>query len=186
MHGRANAYDHYNGRLAEAMAEVFFNKNGLMIQRYGVEHTMGNALGLIQRTGSVESEEAKKVIARFMSSPDLLVIKLDDAKHILNSYFFDVKYRLFKSREEFAQSLQKSNDLFKHAKKYQMNWDEVYLFLFAHFKNENKTEVYILNVGEVSKGTLAHPETLKKDTEFYWLEDSSINELCKYANRVWN
>lgn len=183
---KANEYEHYNGRLAEAMAEVFFNKNGLMVQRYGVEHTMGNALGMIKRTQKVETEEAKKVMTRFMSSPDLLVIKLDDENRILNSYFFDVKYRQFNSRKEFQQSLIENNDLYKHAKKYHINWDEVHLFLFAHFKNEQKTEVYVLNVGEISRGDLLKPQTLKKDTEFYWLEDSSVNELCKYANRVWN
>ena len=183
---KTNEYNHYNGRLAETLAEVFFNKNNLLVQNFGVEHIVGNALNFIDRTKALETEDAKKVITRFMSSPDLLIIKLDEQNKMLNSFFFDIKYRSFNSRSDFYESLTQNHDLYKHAKKYKVNWDEVYLFLFAHFKNEHKTEVYILNVGEVSKGKVKNPPTLNKDTEFYWLNDKSIDDLYKYANLIWN
>jgi len=183
---KTQQYNHYNGRLAESLSEVFFNKNNLLVQNFGVEHVIGNALNFISRAQKVENPEAKKVITRFMSAPDLLIIKLDEQNKMVNSFFFDVKYRLFNSRNEFKKSLTQNNDLYKHAQKYHVNWDEVYLFLFAHFKNEHKTEVYILNVGEISNQKVQNPPSLKKDAEFFWFDDKSINDLYKYANLIWN
>ena len=37
-------YEQYNGRIAETMATTFLRRNGLLVQKFGIENTLGNSL----------------------------------------------------------------------------------------------------------------------------------------------
>lgn len=102
------AYENYNGRLAETLCEIYLKKHQLIVQRYGVEHLFGNSLSLLGKGGVGESSEAITKISRFMSSPDFLALKLNDKEQIVNSYFFDAKWRKFNDELALKNALKKA------------------------------------------------------------------------------
>lgn len=55
----------------------------------------------MERATVLESVSAENTIKRFMTSPDLLVIKLNDDNEIINSYMMDVKFRSYKNKQTF-------------------------------------------------------------------------------------
>ena len=173
-------YERYNGRIAETMAEVFLKRNGLLVQKFGIENTLGNSLSFMKRTMSLEDSEAVDGIKEFMSSPDLLVIKLNVKNEIINSFMMDVKWREFRDEADLVDSLL-SGDLNFQAKKYSRYWERSFIFLFAVFKGAKEIKVYIIN----AKDTAQSPVELKRDVKFTWLNEDEIEILYKEAAKYW-
>ena len=173
-------YERYNGRIAETMAEVFLKRNGLLVQRFGIENTLGNSLSFVKRAISLEDSDAIDSIKEFMSSPDLLVIKLNTKNEIVNSFMMDVKWREFGDEADLVNSLL-SGDLNFQAKKYSRYWERSFIFLFAVFKGVKEIKVYIIN----AKDTAQSPVELKRDAKFAWLNEDEIEILYKEAAKYW-
>lgn len=173
-------YEQYNGRIAETMAATFLKRNGLLVQRFGIENTLGNSLSFVKRAISLEDSDAIDSIKEFMSSPDLLVIKLNTKNEIVNSFMMDVKWREFKNKSDLIDSLS-NGDLNFQAKKYSRYWERSFLFLFAIFKETKEIKIYIIN----AKDTAQEPIELKKDTRFIWLDENEIEILYKEATKYW-
>lgn len=177
-------YEHYDGRVAETLAEVFLKRNDLIVQKFGAESLLGNSINFMQRSNMLEDAQAAQTIKRFMTAPDILAIKLDEKDRIVNSYFMDVKYRTFASKELFLQSIKNGGELYSQAKKYQQNWDRVYLFLFLHLSNAKSVEVYILPVKDILEDGF-EPLEIRNDYNFGWLENDEIEKLHKKAEAFW-
>lgn len=173
-------YERYNGRIAETMAEVFLKRNGLLVQKFGIENTLGNSLSFMKRTMSLEDSEAVDGIKEFMSSPDLLVIKLNGKNEIINSFMMDVKWREFRDEADLADSLL-DGDLNFQAKKYSRYWERSFIFLFAVFKRAKEIKVYIINAKDTAQSLVE----LKRDTKFAWLNEDEIEILYKEAAKYW-
>lgn len=177
-------YENYDGRIAETLAEVFLNKNELVVQKFGAENVLGNSISFIQKTSVLEDINASDTIKRFMTSPDLFVIKLNDKNEMINAYLVDVKYRSFANSSLFEKAVQKGGDLYKQAQKYQSNWNSVYLFMFIHVKDENSLAIYIESVSDILSQKKFTP--LEKNNSFKWLGSDTIKELHVKASSIWN
>ena len=177
-------YEHYDGRIAETLAEVFLKRNDLVVQRFGAESLLGNSISFMERATVLESSIAENTIRRFMTSPDLLVIKLNDDNEIINSYMMDVKFRSYKNKQTFIKQISTNGELYSQAKKYNKNWDSVYLFLFLHLKDEKDVELYFLSVEEILKDNFA-PIKIENDEIFEWLDNSEIANLYKQSKQFW-
>ena len=150
------------------------------MQRFGIENTLGNSLSFVKRAISLEDSDAIDSIKEFMSSPDLLVIKLNTKNEIVNSFMMDVKWREFKDKSDLLDSLS-NGDLNFQAKKYSRYWERSFLFLFAIFKETKEIKIYIIN----AKDTAQEPIELRKDTRFVWLDENEIEILYKEATKYW-
>jgi len=182
-HDRA-MYENYNGRLAESVCEVYLKKHQLIVQRHGVEHLLGNSLALLGGKGTGEDTQAIAKITRFMSSPDFLVLKLDDQQRIVNAYYMDAKWREFKNEDACKRALSKGGELFKHAQKYAQNWDDVYLFMIAVFKESKEIKAYMLSVQEIVEGS-AELSSIAQKAPFNWIDPVLTKELLQWAKRIW-
>lgn len=177
-------YEHYDGRIAETLAEVFLKRNDLVVQRFGAESLLGNSISFMERATVLESSIAENTIRRFMTSPDLLVIKLNDYNEIINSYMMDVKFRSYKNKQTFIKQISSNGELYSQAKKYNKNWDSVYLFLFLHLKDEKDVEIYFLSVEEILKDNF-NPIKIEDDEIFGCLDNSEITNLYKQSKQFW-
>lgn len=177
-------YEHYDGRIAETLAEVFLKRNDLVVQKFGAESLLGNSISFMERATVLESSIAENTIKRFMTSPDLLVIKLNDDNEIINSYMMDVKFRSYKNKQTFIKQISSDGELYSQAKKYNKNWDSVYLFLFLHLKDEKDVEIYFLSVEEILKDNFS-PIKIEDDEIFGWLDNGEITNLYKQSKQFW-
>jgi len=177
-------YENYDGRIAETLAEVFLSKNELVVQKFGAENVLGNSISFIQKTSVLEDINASDTIKRFMTSPDLFVIKLNDKNEMINAYLMDVKYRSYANSSLFEKAVQKGGDLYRQAQKYQSNWNNVYLFMFIHVKDENSLAIYIESVSDILSQKKFTP--LEKNSSFRWLDSDTIKELHVKASSIWN
>lgn len=177
-------YEHYDGRIAETLAEVFLKRNDLIVQRFGAESLLGNSISFMERSTILEDNNASDTIRRFMTSPDLLIIKLNDENEIINSYMMDVKFRSYKNRQTFLKQLSNGGELYTQAKKYNQNWDSVYLFLFLHLKEEKEVEIYFLPVEDIMQSQF-NPIKIEDDMIFGWLDNSEIANLYKQSKQFW-
>jgi len=177
-------YENYDGRIAETLAEVFLNKNELVVQKFGAENILGNSISFIHKASLLEDINASDTIKRFMTSPDLLVIKLNDNNEMINAYLIDVKYRSFANNTLFEKAVQKGGDLYKQAQKYQSNWNSVYLFMFIYVKDEHSLAIYIEPVSDILSQKKFMP--LGKNNSFKWLSSDTIKELHVKASSIWN
>lgn len=178
-------YENYDGRIAETLAEVFFKKNGLVVQKFGTEAILGNSLSFMQKTSLLEDMNASETIKKFMTSPDLLVIKLNEQNEMINSYMMDVKFRSYNSKSDYEKELQQGGELYKQAQKYFQNWGNVYLFLFIHLKTERTLQICIASVKSIVDSEQKEYE-LEKNSSFTWLEKSKVKELYAKAQAIWN
>lgn len=184
QHKNRAEYENYDGRIAETLTEVFLKRNDLIVQQFGAESLLGNSLAFMEKATTLEDTSASHTIKRFMTSPDLLVIKLNDNNQIINSFMVDVKFRTYDDKEMFQSQLLFDGELYNQAKKYNQNWSNVYLFLYAKFKNSNKIEIYFLQIEKILLGNY-NPTILKDDQYFGWLDDKEIELLTQNATKYW-
>lgn len=177
-------YEHYDGRVAETLAEVFLKRNDLVVQKFGAESLLGNSISFMERATVLESSSAETTIKRFMTSPDLLVIKLNEENEIINSYMMDVKYRSFKNKHAFLKQISKNGEIYNQAKKYHKNWDSVYLFLFLNLKDEKVVEIYILSVEDILNDKNIYLK-IEEDESFGWLDNQEISKLYNESKNFW-
>ena len=96
----------------------------------------------------------------------------------------DVKFRSYKNKQTFIKQISTNGELYSQAKKYNKNWDSVYLFLFLHLKDEKDVELYFLSVEEILKDNFA-PIKIENDEIFEWLDNSEIANLYKQSKQFW-
>ena len=177
-------YEHYDGRVAETLAEVFLKRNDLVVQRFGAESILGNSISFMERAIVLENSSAGNTIKKFMSSPDLFIIKLNEENEIINTYMMDVKFRSFSNKKIFFQKIAKDGEIYNQAKKYNYNWESVYLFLFLNLKEEKNVEIYFLSVEELLQENFI-PKKIEDDEIFAWLDNVEIEYLYKQAKNYW-
>jgi len=120
-----------------------------------------------------------------MSSPDFLVLKVNEEKNIVNSYYMDAKWRQFTDEKEALSALKQGGELFKHAQKYKDNWDDVYLFLIAHFTKTQKVDAYLLSVKEITEGKIVLSSLDDETKVFPWIDALHVKEFITWINRIW-
>lgn len=177
-------YENYDGRVAETLAEVFLKRNALVVQKFGAEAILGNALSFMQKSSFLENSKAGKTIKKFMTSPDILAIKLNEQNEIVDAYMMDVKFRSYETKEDFAKALHKEGELYAQAKKYHHNWEDIYLFLFAYLKESKKLEIFLISIADLLQGDSSFSK-IEEDPSFGWLSAQEIELLYKKASTFW-
>jgi len=170
-HQNSKKRESYNGRIAESLCEVFFRNNGYLVQKFGIENVLGNTLKLIDMYN--ENLQNKEDLFKYMTLPDLLVMRIDKNNKLQENFLVDVKFRQFFSKEEFLNDKEIKNQ----AKKYQNFWGNIYLFIIVDFGRE--IEIYFDKVENIIKGEL---KTLKEYKNF---KKSELEKIYYYVNNIW-
>jgi len=172
-----NKYNGYDYRIAETMVEVFFKNHGYLVQQYGIENML-NGLELIDTNG-IKNTDAKAVISQIMTMPDLVIMKLNE--HIIKEvYLIDVKYRTFKTYDDFKESIQ-NGDLQKQAEKYKALWKgQVHIFLIAKINDEIYT--FYDSVNHITDTMFIKPLSLKEHGK--WINKTVLKEYNYKVNSV--
>ena len=160
----------YNGRLAESLCEVFFRNNGYLVQKFGIENVLGNTLKLIDMYN--ENLKNKEDLFKYMTLPDLLIMKIDKENKLQENFLVDVKFRHYLSKEDFF----KDEEIKNQAKKYQNFWGNIYLFIVADFGRE--IEIYFDKVENILENK---PKTLKE----YNFKEEEIKKNYYYVENIW-
>jgi hypothetical protein len=160
----------YNGRLAESLCEVFFRNNGYLVQKFGIENVLGNTLKLIDMYN--ENLKNKKDLFKYMTLPDLLVMKIDKENKLQENFLVDIKFRQYFSKEEFL----KDKEIKNQAKKYQNFWGNIYLFIIVDFGQE--IEIYFDEVKNILDNKI---KTLKE----YDFKKNEIKKMYFYVKNIW-
>ena len=113
------------------------------------------------------------------------MLKVNEEKNIVNSYYMDAKWRQFTDEKEALSALKKGGELFKHAQKYKDNWDDVYLFLIAHFTKTQKVDAYLLSVKEITEGKIVLSSLDDEIKVFPWIDALHVKEFITWINRIW-
>ena len=142
--------------LAESICTYFYRKHGYMVQPFGIETIVGNAFYFLDVKNHAETnDKASPIIKKYMTSPDLLVIKPSKNKAIEQTYLVEIKYRTLKDIDDFKKSFQdEKGDLRHEAQKYLDNWGVVYMFIIVKFSKSKNVHVYIDTASNISKGFL--------------------------------
>lgn len=173
-------YASYNGKIAEALIEVFLQKHDYLVQRYGVEHHLGIATNLIEPS-NCKNDNAKKVMSKYMTMPDFVVMKLNKQNSIENIFFVDVKYKEFTNIDDFKSSLKKDGHIYEQALKYKNLWDGV-VFILLIAKIEGKIYLYYGSVNKITDYSFI--DKLEKKTNF-WLNQEYLDELLSKAEKFY-
>ena len=160
----------YNGRLAESLCEVFFRNNGYLVQKFGIENVLGNTLKLIDMYN--ENLKNKEDLFKYMTLPDLLVMKIDTENKLQENFLLDVKFRQYFSKDEFF----KDEEIKNQAKKYQNFWGNIYLFIIVDFGRE--IEIYFDKVENILDNKI---KTLKE----YNFKNEEISKIYYYVKNIW-
>jgi len=170
-HQNSKKRESYNGRIAESLCEVFFRNNGYLVQKFGIENVLGNTLKLVDMYN--ENLQNKEDLFKYMTLPDLLVMKIDESNKLQENFLLDVKFRHYYSKEEFF----KDEEIKNQAKKYSQFWGNIYLFIIVDFGRE--IEIYFDKVENILKGEI---KTLKEDKNF---RESELEKIYYYVNNIW-
>ena len=160
----------YNGRLAESLCEVFFKNNGYLVQKFGIENVLGNTLKLIDMYN--KDLENKEDLFKYMTLPDLLIMKIDEENKLQENFLLDIKFRYYLSKEEFIEN----NEIKNQAKKYKKFWGNIYLFIIVDFGRE--IEIYFDEVENILENKI---KTLKEHS----FKDIEIRKIYNYVKNIW-
>jgi len=160
----------YNARIAESLCEVFFRNNGYLVQKFGVENILGNTLKLIDMYS--ENLENKEDLFKYMTLPDLLIMKLDKNNKLQDNFLLDVKFRQYYSKDKFL----KDEEIKQQAKKYSKFWGNIYLFIIADFGRE--IEIYFDKVENILDNKI-------KSLKEYNFKNNEIKKIYSYVKNIW-
>jgi len=173
-----NKYDeNYNGRLAETVTEIFFKKHNYIVSKYGVENNIH--FEFIKNKIS-DNQDTKEVLSKIMTMPDFVIMDLNSQNEINQVYLVEVKYRTFKSYNEFKFSLEKYGDIYKQAEKYRELWDgKIHIFLIANI--DNKITTYYDSANRIVDQKFIR--RLDKNNHI-WIDKTILQEYNTYSERI--
>ncbi len=174
-------YESYNGELAESLCKIFFKKCDLLVQEFGAEKSMGNALAFIDKSTEHSSDTVGNLV-KLMTSPDLLVMNLNSKNSIINTFFVDVKYRVYEDDKDLLHSLEKG-ELLKQANKYMENWNNIYLFLFVFLKKSNSLNIFFEPVKNIIDKDGIPIQIKDKNLNYFNIKE--IDKLQMLADKIW-